>query len=240
VNVLNNCCVYCHTSPSSKKYVGISIDPEKRWNSGKGYVSSFRFYRAIKKYGWDSFEHEIIADNLTIEEAESLEKKLIKEWNLTDWRYGYNMRPGADGPLHPETRARMSALRKGRKGNVGFVMPQETKYKVSKSLTEYYKTHDNPMKGKHHSADTIEKIKSKKQNTSEETRKKMRENHNDVSGAKNPSAKPVRQLSIGGETICEYPYAKMAAQKYGLDLSSIIKCCKGKAKSCGGYRWEYK
>ena len=236
---MDSWCVYCHTSPSNKKYVGISTAPVKRWNSGKGYVDSFRFYRAILKYGWDSFKHEIIVSGLSVDEAKAIEKKLIEEWNLTDWRFGYNLRPGADGPLHPETRKRMSLSRKGRRGNVGFVMPDETKNKLSVSLTEYYKTHPNPMEGKHHSQETKDRISKNNRNPPEETRKKMRENHYDVSGVNNPSAKPIRQLSVSGEVIAEFPYAKMAAQKYDLDLSSIIKCCRGKCKTCGGYRWEY-
>lgn len=32
-------CVYIHTSPSGKKYIGItSQNPQKRWQNGKGYL----------------------------------------------------------------------------------------------------------------------------------------------------------------------------------------------------------
>lgn len=66
---MNDYSVYCHTSPSGKKYVGISKNPVKRWNSGRGYSKNYRFARAINKYGWDSFRHEILADGLSAEEA---------------------------------------------------------------------------------------------------------------------------------------------------------------------------
>ena len=34
-------------------------------------------------------------------------------------------------------------------------------------------------------------------------------------------------------------YAKKAAKRLNVDLSSIIKCCRGKAKTCGGFVWKY-
>lgn len=36
---MNNYCVYKHTSPSGKVYVGITkLKPKYRWNNGKGYT----------------------------------------------------------------------------------------------------------------------------------------------------------------------------------------------------------
>lgn len=93
------------------------------------------------------------------------------------------------------------------------------------------------MTGKHHSEETKEKLRNRI--VSEETREKMRRNHADVSGVKNPSAKAIKQLDLKGNIIGNFAYAKLAAEKFHLDLSSIIKCCKGKVKTCGGYKWEY-
>lgn len=65
----NNYCVYKHTSPSGKVYIGqTSINPLDRWQNGKGYKKQ-AFYNAIKKYGWENIKHEILYDNLTKEEA---------------------------------------------------------------------------------------------------------------------------------------------------------------------------
>lgn len=36
-----------------------------------------------------------------------------------------------------------------------------------------------------------------------------------------------------------FNYAKLASQKYRVDLSSIIKCCKGKLKTAGKLKFEY-
>lgn len=101
---MNNYVVYCHTSPSNKKYVGISCNPIKRWNNGEGYKKNYLFYRAIKKYGWDNFKHEILYENLTVDQAGEIEKRLIDEWHLLDSHFGYNLREGGNGKLSDTSR----------------------------------------------------------------------------------------------------------------------------------------
>ena len=71
-------CVYVHTNKANgKMYVGItSMLPEKRWANGHGYRSNVLFYRAIQKYGWESFEHSVLFDGLTREEALMCDKRI--------------------------------------------------------------------------------------------------------------------------------------------------------------------
>jgi len=40
--------------------------------------------------------------------------------------------------------------------------------------------------------------------------------------------------------ICEYPSINNASKLLSIDVSNIIKCCKGKVKSSGGFIWKYK
>lgn len=90
--------VYIHTSPNNKYYVGItSQTTNRRWGiNGIGYKSHVKFYNAIKKYGWDNFEHEVVASNLTELEACAFEIKLIKLLkSCTD--LGYNISSGGIG-----------------------------------------------------------------------------------------------------------------------------------------------
>ena len=91
-------CVYIHTSPSNKKYVGITGQkpPEKRWDEGRGYSHNAYFSSAIKKYGWDNFKHEIIAEDLTASEAEEMERSLIQKYNTMNRKYGYNLTSGGE------------------------------------------------------------------------------------------------------------------------------------------------
>ena len=233
-----NYLVYCHTSPSGKRYVGITCtSAEQRWSNGSGYKKNFYFYRAIQKYGWDSFQHTILFEGLTLDEAKAIEIHLIKEWNLTDKQFGYNLREGGDGSFTIESRMKMSASRIGNKNSVGRVITDEQRNKISNTLKAYYSTHPNPFEGKHHNEEVKAKLRARE--FTAETRVRMSKNHANVSGKANPSAKPVVQLSTSGEVIKRYEYASQAAKELSLDLSTIIKCCRGKNKTCGGYRWAY-
>lgn len=143
--------VYVHINKiNGKKYVGItSKPPEDRWgNEGYRYRNQ-PFYRAIKKYGWDNFDHEIIASNLTREEANNFEKKLIEELNTyINNGHGYNSTMGGDGILghhhSEETKEKMRACKIGIKfsdehrrkigeSNRGKTHSEESKIKMSLS-----------------------------------------------------------------------------------------------------------
>lgn len=50
---------------------------------------------------------------------------------------------------------------------------------------------------------------------------------------------PVQQFSESGELISAYDSATIAGNSVGIDSSCIIKVCKGKRKSAGGYIWKY-
>lgn len=280
-------CVYKHTSPSGKSYVGISLNPKKRWAGGRGYVNNYRFSRAINKYGWDAFAHEILYENLSIEEAKDIERRLISEMNLTDFRYGYNLRDGGDGSFSEESRKKMSLSRIGNHNNKNYRPTEEQMKKISDGLKRYYSTHENSQKGKRHpeiagsnnpnarkvamvdesnaiiktyltlveaSKDTGCSIQAISncchglRATSHGKRwmfidvdnvmfpKQRREN---MKGKNNPSAKAVECFDVDGNFIERFDYAKLGAIKYNLDLSAIIRCCRGKQKTCGGMKWKY-
>ena len=213
------------------------MSPQKRWANGAGYKKNFYFYRAIKKYGWNAFEHEILYQDLSLEEAKAIEIDLISKWKLTDKQFGYNLREGGDGAFTIESRQKMSLSRLENKNCVGRKIPEAQRAKISKSLKVYYSAHCSPFKGKHHTDETKEVLRNRV--FSQETKDKMRKNHYCVKGSQNPSAKAVLQLSVDGEIIKKYDYASLAAEELSIDISSIIKCCRGKKKTCGGFRWEY-
>lgn len=51
--------------------------------------------------------------------------------------------------------------------------------------------------------------------------------------------KPVIMLSDDGKEIKRFKSLGEAARKTGADISSIIRVCKGKQKTCVGHRWKY-
>lgn len=93
--------VYAHINKTNgKMYIGQTKQKiTYRWNNGNGYKQHSIFGKAIQKYGWDNFEHEIIASNLTKEEAENFEKLLIRKLDTTNRSYGYNIHYNENGVL---------------------------------------------------------------------------------------------------------------------------------------------
>lgn len=157
-----NYSVYKHTSPSNKVYIGITSQKvEKRWQNGEHYKTQI-FYRAIQKYGWSNFKHEILFTNLTKEEACQKEIELIAFYKSNQREFGYNLSKG------------------GESGMSGFVHSEEAKRKMS----EAHRGKEVWNKGKIniYSEDTINKIKAarKKQVFSEESYKKLSEHHKKV------------------------------------------------------------
>jgi group I intron endonuclease len=216
-------CVYIHTSPSGKVYIGItSQNPIIRWQGGSGYKRNAYFFRAIKKYGWDKFKHEILYTDLTKEEACQKEIELIAKHRSNQKEFGYNKSTGGEcgtsgATLSHTTRSKMSEARKGEK---------------------------NHFFGKHHTTETKEKISKKNKGKtgwlkgkrlSDEHRKKVSENHADVRGGKHGSAKPVFCVETG----IYYDAISTAARETKILKESISKACLGKIKKAGGYHWSF-
>jgi group I intron endonuclease len=125
--------VYMHINRiNGKKYIGItSQNPKNRWKAcGKGYRNNKHFWRAIQKYGWDNFKHEILLTNETFKYACAVEKILIKVYNTTNPQYGYNNTMGGQGTL-------------------GLVVSKETREKISKTKRDNYIKENHPNFNKH-------------------------------------------------------------------------------------------
>ena len=109
--------VYCLTNKiNGKQYIGITKqDAHKRWRKGAGYKKPTRIGSAIAKYGWDNFEHEILFENITKEEASQKEIELIEKLNTIN--NGYNVQSGGfnsnNGVVSEETRKKSSIAHKG-------------------------------------------------------------------------------------------------------------------------------
>jgi group I intron endonuclease len=88
-------CIYKHTSPSGKAYIGITNNYKRRCYAHKAVKSNkcIRFSRAIEKHGWDSFKHEVLIDGLTLEQANRYEVFYISEHSTLSPN-GYNLNTG--------------------------------------------------------------------------------------------------------------------------------------------------
>lgn len=142
-------CVYKHTFPNNKIYIGItSMNPLKRWANGCGYKKQILMFRAILKYGWDNVKHEILYSGLTKEEACQKEIELIARYKSNDPNFGYNRDNGGSCPSEEmkthlrelnlgkhhseESRKKMSESRKGRTSwNKGISTKKEVVEKIA-------------------------------------------------------------------------------------------------------------
>lgn len=134
-------------SESEKVYVGrTKIKLKRRLNqhfSKARNGSSFKFHKAIRKYGEDKFEIHLIESYETSEECMLSEMRIIQQ--LDCFVNGYNSSKGGKGEYRSEeSYKKQSKKMKGRK------FSKEHLEKISKSLKEGYKSGriKNPLKGK--------------------------------------------------------------------------------------------
>ena len=95
---MENWKVYCYTSPSGKKYIGITgrTLEDRAGKNGCNYIKDgYAFGKAIEKYGWENFTREILEDNLTRQDAGFLEQYYIDYYDT--YKNGYNETKGGDG-----------------------------------------------------------------------------------------------------------------------------------------------
>lgn len=93
-------CVYMHKNKTNGKvYIGItSKNVNSRWRNGGGYENQY-FGLAIRKYGWNNFEHIILDKNLNRVEATEKEIELISFYKSNQKEYGYNITNGGDNEI---------------------------------------------------------------------------------------------------------------------------------------------
>lgn len=208
--------VYMHTSPSGKRYIGItSMKPTERWRNGGGYVHNDYFYKAIKKYGWDNIKHEILFTNLTKDEAEQKEIELISFYNSDNRDCGYNIDHGGHCPgrMAEETKVKIGKAHKGKH------LSDETKAKISKA-----------HKGKKLSPGHVEKIRENSRIAFNNGLCKIMADINSIK---------ITQYTKDGKFVANWDSIAIAERETGICDSSIQQCCSGNRKKAGGYIWRY-
>ena len=137
--------IYKLTSPSGKMYIGRTSNFQRRMiehesESKKKRNNHRSLYKAISKYGFNSFTKEIIAECIGEDNGQVIEESFIKKLNTV--RKGYNDTYGGNG-------------RNMWKDNPELVN------KLKKTLSKKFSGDKNPMYGKKHSKEAIQKQKEK-------------------------------------------------------------------------------
>lgn len=242
---------------NNKKYIGVTYGKtiNKRWNGHKTCMRSKNdlrpLYNAMRKYGLDNFEINVLMEDVPENYLNLLEQLWIKELNLTNRNKGYNLAIG--GYI-----------------NRGFKMSEDSKLKMSLS----HKGEKAYWYGKHHSVETRNKIREQRYGKAfnkgyrhtEEVKQKMSESKKGISsatehtrklmsdqrkGENNPSAQSVCMIDkFTDKIVCTFSTMKEAI--YWLNkngycelkvirsmIGSIVRVCKDKTKTAYGFRWKY-
>ena len=141
---MNTYTIYMHKNKiNGKIYIGQTCQkPERRWNNGKRYKDCPVFNNAIQKYGWDNFEHIILFEGLSQNEANQKEIELIKQYNTTNRNFGYNCQLGGnDRSISEEGKEKIINSLKER-------WSDEYKEYFSNLMTEKWKTEEYRQKHK--------------------------------------------------------------------------------------------
>ena len=129
-------CVYMHRlKVDGRVYIGQTNSISNRWKPS-AYKRCTKFYHAIQQYGWNNFEHIILSNNLTLQEANILEENYILQYDAINT--GFNLTSGGlNHLLSEETKQKMSEVRKG------VPKTEEHKKAISEGLKNYQRTKEH-------------------------------------------------------------------------------------------------
>lgn len=246
---MNKYYVYKHTSPSNKVYFGITKqNPSIRWNYGGGYKNNEYFYRAIQKYGWNNFKHEILFDSLSKEDACKIEKELITQYKSNQRDFGYNIASGGEINIpSEETRRKMSISQKGKCIGkfVGDKSPKAKAVDMFDMNGDFIKTFGSTTTAEREinvSYSSIVKCCNKQRLSAGKYQWRWHSDNikqlNDLDRVEN-RYKKVIQLDKENNIIKIWNSIKEASISLNIAFGSISRVCNGLHKTCGGYGWRY-
>lgn len=224
---------------NEKIYIG-----KDKHNNPKYLGSGLSLQNAIKKYGKDNFQKEILEYCNSEEHMAEREIIWIHKFNSTDRAIGYNMTDGGNGGNTRinytdqqliEYKSKIShGVRNSEKysnyikNNTGKKRPEH-----SKKMKELYQSgklvpHNKGIPCPQHVKDILSKrFKG---------RKLSDDHRNKIASSK---YKPIDQFDMNSTFIKTYHSIKHASEENNIGRDSIYGCCIGKYKQGGGYKWKY-
>lgn len=120
--------IYKHTNKiNNKSYIGqTKRTVGERWRNGLGYSGNTRFSKAIDKYGWENFTHEILDNNIsTQKEANEREIYWINYYKSYNFDFGYNMSPGGYLQTEESRQKAKNSFKKHQREKIRFIFCYE-------------------------------------------------------------------------------------------------------------------
>jgi group I intron endonuclease len=232
--------IYKTTNLINRKiYIG-----KDKHNDPKYLGSGKSLHYAIKKYGRENFQKEILEYCESENHMAEREMIWIHKFNSTDRTIGYNMTEGGAGgntrinyTKHQldEYKTKLSTgVRNSEKytnsvkNKTGISRPEH-----SKKLKELYAI------GKiiPHNLGKVPSEETRRKISAANSGKTLSEGHRDkIASSK---YKAIDQFDINGIFIKTYQSIKHASDENNTGRDSIYGCCIGKYKQGGGYKWKY-
>jgi group I intron endonuclease len=214
---------------SQVRYIGLTFNTlNQRLKSHRSENSKSHKTYWIKSLEQRGFKPKIELIESGIESYESACEREIY-WISKFREDGFDLTNSTNGgdknkKMSDETRLKMSKSQKERHKTYKMIFTDEIRMKISES-TKLRMSNPEEIKKL--------KVSNKKYEESKTDEKKIMDilvqNH-----------KEVLQYDRDMNIINEYLSVRDAARKSGIDRSNILKCCKMKVKSAGGFIWKYK
>ena len=249
--------IYKHTNKiNDKSYIGqtLQVDLRIRFKNGRGYRKQKIFFKAILKYGWENFSHEVLEVVDSKEQADERERYYIKLYNTYvgfENAWGYNATPGGDGTSGFIWAKEVYQI--DLDGNV--IAAYESKMEAARQVQSYASSislscrnlAEYTSKGYYwctvldYEAFCLAFDKKRTKQSELEQQKLAAEKQKAFEAEERARQKVLKssvcQFNSYGELVAEYCSMTEAETKTGISHSGISSCCAGKIPSAGGYYW---
>lgn len=230
--------IYAHINKINQKaYIGITVQTKAKYRWGKDgehYNQQPKFYRAIKKYGWENFDHIVLAENILGKDIAKFEQDYIKKYD--SYKNGYNATPGGEHECKYQKRCR----------------PVYQCNLLDNTIINEFHSISDAARWLEENNEQIGAHKSVVRSISEICTNKypirksyfgfnwcFKENYANMPLYQvNSQAKRVLQYDLDGNFIKEW--LSVAKAEKALGINNIKLVCYGKRKKAGGYFWKYK
>lgn len=241
---------------NGKRYIGSTVNnPQKRYNQHIYHVnhttnkSNYPLYSAMRKYGIQNFNFEILlAKECSEQEIREIEQEYIQKYDCISPK-GYNQTLDTQHPLNTkEVYAKMSKTKRNKAKRLAEIDKDHNILNIWRSIIDC--AEETGLGEKHISAC----CRGERHTTQGRYFCWIDENDNliipNFVGTNYKGAPGTTQKQSTNKRVCKidmktlqilntYDSAALAARENNCDSSGIIKVCKGRRKSCGGFIWSY-
>lgn len=227
-------CIYKFTNKlNGKAYIGqTTMKLKDRITCHLAPTSKLTIGKALKKYGINNFEIEVLHTTDSIEELNEKEEHFIELFNTL--KLGYNERPGGKNyKVTEEMKLNLSKAHNSQKRAV-------KQYDLDGNfIKEFLSARDAWREtGVHYSNIADVCLKSKHCITAGGFRWSYADEKLEMR-QKKIRGKRMTQFTKSGEYIKDYVNASTASKELDINLGHITESCKGVRKSAGGFKWSY-